>query len=94
LKSFNLSLLSTVDTPRHQPGAQVDGQFARMSPQEAQRILAFSRDQIALRQPSPARPSAFRGFMSNRIDAKTFASPDALRPREGAGIEDAPCHCP
>ena len=55
-----------------------------------QGIEPFTQDQIDLATAFARTSEPFRGFMANRIDTDTFANLDALRPREGTGIEDAP----
>ena len=55
-----------------------------------QGIEPFTQDQIDLATAFERTSEPFRGFMAHRIDPDTFATMDALRPREGTGVEDAP----
>jgi len=56
----------------------------------AQGIEPFTRDQIDVATAFARTSEPFRGFMANRIDPDTFATMDALRPRAGTGVADAP----
>ena len=53
-------------------------------------IEPFTQDQIDVQTAFDRTSKPFRGFMSQRIDADTFANLDALRPRPETGVEDAP----
>ena len=55
-----------------------------------QGVEPFTADQIDLATSITRTTEPFRGFMANRIDPDTFATMDALRPREGTGVRDAP----
>ena len=55
-----------------------------------QGVEPFTQDQIDLATAFARTSEPFRGFMANRIDTETFATLDALRPREGTGVEEAP----
>lgn len=50
----------------------------------------FSREAIDLPTAFARASEPFRGFMAARIDADTFATLDALRPRAETGVQDAP----
>lgn len=53
-------------------------------------IEPFTQDQIDIQTAFDNASKPFRGFMTLRIDADTFANLDALRPREEVGPETAP----
>lgn len=55
-----------------------------------QGVEPFTQEKIDLPTAFARTSEPFRGFMADRIDPGTFATLDALRPREGTGVEEAP----
>ncbi|MFZ1470068.1 MAG: flagellar type III secretion system pore protein FliP [Paracoccaceae bacterium] len=53
-------------------------------------IEPFTQDQIDIQTAFQRTSEPFRGFMSQRVDADTFANLDALRPRAETTIASAP----
>jgi flagellar biosynthetic protein FliP len=53
-------------------------------------IEPFTKDQIDIQTAFARASEPFRGFMAGRMDADTFATLDALRPRVETTIESAP----
>ncbi|MEZ5798719.1 MAG: flagellar type III secretion system pore protein FliP [Paracoccaceae bacterium] len=55
-----------------------------------QGIEPFTQDQIDVSTAFERASQPFRGFMANRVDPETFATLDALRPRDPTGPVAAP----
>jgi flagellar biosynthetic protein FliP len=55
-----------------------------------QGIEPFTQDQLDIQAAFARASEPFRGFMAQRIDAATFDTLDALRPRSETGVETAP----
>jgi flagellar biosynthesis protein FliP len=53
-------------------------------------VEPFTRDQIDIQSAFALASEPFRTFMSARVDADTFATLDALRPRADEGLATAP----
>ncbi len=53
-------------------------------------IQPFTQDQIDMQTAFQRASEPFRAFMSARLDAETFATLDALRPRAETSVESAP----